>query len=450
MRIDQLDIENFRGFENINSFKLSPQFTVFIGDNCTGKTALLDALAVGIGSLFLGFNDVDSRHIRDDEVHRISYIKGQIPTLEPQYPVKISCVGLIDNNYADLLTYESRTPNLFTNTPTISWTRELTRKGGRTTRTDASDLIDFAKKIQKKVDKGEDIILPVIAYYGTGRLWLQKRERVVKTLKPGSRMTGYIDCLDAASNQKLMLSWLKTMEIAQIQRNEPMRGLRAVKEAIANCVDYWNIVKYDLLEDDLIITSKNDEFLPFRMLSDGVRNMLAMVADIAYRTAVLNPQLEDKAVTETPGIVLIDEIDLHLHPKWQRKVVDDLKRTFPKIQFIATTHSPFIIQSLKEGELINLDKPEEIEEYENKSIEDIGENVMGIENIQRSERYQKMMEVAEKYYKVLQEAKSTNSQQVQELKQKLDKLIEPYSDDVAYHAFLKMERQAAGLGDSQE
>jgi ABC-type transporter MlaC component len=75
---------------------------------------------------------------------------------------------------------------------------------------------------------------------------------------------------------------------------------------------------------------------------------------------------------------------------------------------------------------------------------------MGIDNIQRSERYQKMMEVAEEYYKVLQKSKSTNSQQVQQLKQQLDELIEPYSDDVAYHAFLKMERQAAGLGDSQE
>ncbi len=67
----------------------------------------------------------------------------------------------------------------------------------------------------------------------------------------------------------------------------------------------------------------------------------------------------------------------------------------------------------------------------------------------RSERYQQIMRVAEEYYKVLQEAKSTNSQQVQQLKRKLDQLIEPYSDDVAYHAFLKMERQAARLGDNK-
>lgn len=198
-----------------------------------------------------------------------------------------------------------------------------------------------------------------------------------------------------------------------------------------------------------MITSNQGKILPFRMLSDGVRNMLAMVADIAYRAAVLNPQLEEQAASETPGIVLIDEIDLHLHPKWQRKVVNDLRKTFPKIQFIATTHSPFIIQSLKDGELINLDKldnPIEVEEYENKSIEDIGENVMGIENIQRSERYQEMMEVAEEYYRLLEESKNADSERIKQLKQKLDVLIEPYSDNIAYHAFLKMKREAAGLG----
>jgi len=70
--------------------------------------------------------------------------------------------------------------------------------------------------------------------------------------------------------------------------------------------------------------------------------MLGMVADIAYRSAVLNPQLGSEAAQKTPGIVLIDEIDLHLHPKWQRRVVEDLRATFPALQFVATTHSPFI------------------------------------------------------------------------------------------------------------
>lgn len=370
------------------------------------------------------------RHIRDDEIYRISYIKSQTTTREPQYPVQIYCQGSIDNNNFD-------------------WTRELTRKGGKTTRQKATELINFAQRMQLEVSQGRDIILPLIAYYGTGRLWLQKKEKSVDPLKPSSRMMGYRDCLDAASNQKLMLRWLKTKEMEAIQKNENIKVLTSVKQAIANCVYKWNSIKYDLSEDDLIIKSNQGNSLPFRMLSDGVRNMLAMVADIAYRAAVLNPQLEDKAASETPGIVLIDEIDLHLHPEWQRKVVDDLRETFPNIQFIATTHSPFIIQSLKQGQLINLDKPDnprEVEKYEGKSIEEIGENIMGIENIQRSERYQKMMNVAEQYYRLLEESNNADLERIKQLKQELDRLIEPYSDNIAYHAFLKMKREAAGLG----
>jgi predicted ATP-binding protein involved in virulence len=259
-------------------------------------------------------------------------------------------------------------------------------------------------------------------------------------------MLGYVNCLDPTSNPNVLMRWLKTMEIAALQRGESILVLDAVKTAIANCLEDCQSVRYDILEDELITTFNDGRILPFRMLSDGFRNIFGMVADIAYRAAVLNPQLGRDAAQQTSGIVLIDEIDLHLHPKWQRRVVDDLKKTFPKIQFVATTHSPFIIQSLREGELINLDKPTATEEYENKSIEDITEYVMGVEIPQRSERYQKMMEAAQEYYRVLQDAKDAPPERIEELKTKLDELTMPYSDDPAYHAFLKMEREAAGLG----
>ena len=101
-----------------------------------------------------------------------------------------------------------------------------------------------------------------------------------------------------------------------------------------------------------------------------MRNILGLAADIGYRAAVLNPHLQRDASKLTPGIVLIDEIDLHLHPKGQRRVTDDLRRTFPNMQFIAGTHSPFIIQSLRQGELIDLAKGP-TGEYANRSIEDM-------------------------------------------------------------------------------
>lgn len=105
----------------------------------------------------------------------------------------------------------------------------------------------------------------------------------------------------------------------------------------------------------LVASRKDGAQLPFDMLSDGARSMLAMVGNIAYRSATLNPHLREQAPSQTPGIVLIDELDLHLHPNWQREVVDDLRKVFPLLQFVATTHSPFIVQSLRENERINLD-----------------------------------------------------------------------------------------------
>ena len=438
MKIHQLEVRNFRCFEH-QTFHFSDQFTVLIGDNGTGKTAIFDALRIGAGCLFFSFDNFENLQcpISDDDVRHVRYEKGQTPTIEPQYPVSVSCIGVVDGSE---ITWEQdlQLLDIDNNAPFLNQSL-YSRK-----------IVNISKQLQEKVRKGEDVLLPLVAYYGTGRLWLQKKEEFVETVKPGSRMLGYVNCLDPASNKKVLLRWFKTMKIASLQRGESLRVLDAVKAAIDNCIEDCQSVKYDILEDELITIFKDGHTLPFRMLSDGYRNMLAMVADIAYRAAVLNPQLEIEAAKETPGIVLIDEIDLHLHPKWQRRVVEDLRATFPAIQFVATTHSPFIVQSLQEGELINLDKPAETEEYENKSIEDITEYVMGVEEPQRSERYQKMMEAAEEYYRVLQEAKGASSERIEHLKVKLDELVEPFSDNVAYHAFLKMERKAAGLGGKEE
>ncbi|GAB4292824.1 MAG: AAA family ATPase [Oscillatoriaceae cyanobacterium] len=424
MKISRIEVKNFKGFEQ-RIFNLSDQFTLLIGNNGSGKTAILDALAVGAGSLFLGFDEVNARNIRADEVRVVKREKGQIPTANKQYPVSVICAGTVAGIE-------------------IEWTRSLASSDGRTTRQEATKILQISKELQEQVRQGQDVLLPLIAYYGTGRLWLQKKEKSVEPVKPGSQMLGYVDCLDPASNQKQLLRWFKTMEMATIQRQEPIGVLEAMKAAISNCMEDWQSVIYDVLEDELLATSADGRILPFRMLSDGVRNMLGMVADIAYRAAVLNPQLQREAAQKTPGIVLIDELDLHLHPKWQRRVVEDLRRTFPAIQFIATTHSEHIVQSLRPGELINLDP--QTGEYHNKSIEDISENVMGVEMPQRSERWQKMMKAAEEYYRVLEDAKDANPEQVEQLKIKLDELTMPFSDDPAYQAFLKMERVAAGLG----
>ena len=138
------------------------------------------------------------------------------------------------------------------------------------------------------------------------------------------------------------------------------------------------------------------------------------------------------------------------------------------MQFIATTHSPFIIQSASIGEVIDLDNlnisetsngitpsdnvasvvPDDL--YTGKSIEDIAESVMDIPVPQRSQRFQEMYDVAKLYYALLEEGKQSAEAEKDEIKQKLDKLSAPFSENVAYHAFLEMKRVSAGLGDSEE
>ncbi|MEG0579917.1 MAG: AAA family ATPase, partial [Niameybacter sp.] len=150
---------------------------------------------------------------------------------------------------------------------------------------------------------------------------------------------------------------------------------------------------------------------------------------------------------KTPGIVLIDEIDLHLHPEWQRKVVGDFKRVFPEVQFVVTTHSPFIIQSLEEGELRNLDKLSHMNgsvDYTKMSIEDITEDVMGVEMPQWSQKKREMFEAAKKYYEALNDLKqSQNDDEITRLRETMDELTKPYADDIAYVAFLERKRAVA-------
>jgi predicted ATP-binding protein involved in virulence len=154
---------------------------------------------------------------------------------------------------------------------------------------------------------------------------------------------------------------------------------------------------------------------------------------------VLNPYLEDKALALTPGVVVIDELDLSLHPTWQKRMIGILKQLFPKVQFICATHSPFIIQSLEEGELITLDPPmSDMEvDYSGESIEDIAEDVMGVEMPQYSEKKRKMYEAADRYYTALKNCGS--KEELENLRLEMVRLEAEYSDNPAYLALIRQE-----------
>jgi len=438
MKIHHIKLFNYKKFDNAE-FQFHPEFTVLIGDNATGKTSILNAVATLL-STYLLTADVSARSwsVKKDDARLLITEKKGVLNFEPQQEVFLEAEGLHDGQQ-------------------LVWKRYINDRGGA-----ARELIDMSRNNFKLVSQGEDIDLPVLLYYGSGRLW--DIHRNVETGKSGSRLMGYRNCLDSKSDHALFEKWFKTLQQAALQKNKSIPALDVVKKAVIGCIPDAKNFYFDVEHDQLMIEFKDSVYCPFNNLSDGYRNMVAMVADIAHRASRLNPHFGEEAALKAHGVVLIDEIDLHLHPKWQRNVVDDLKKVFPHLQFIATTHSPFIIQSMAVGEVIDLNQPvisnippnvvdaalpAPVASYSSRSIEDIVEDVMGVALPQRSRRYQEMYNTAKEYYTLLEEGGDADIEKRQAIALKLDALSAPFSEYMAYHAFLEMKREAAGFGRSE-
>ena len=177
-------------------------------------------------------------------------------------------------------------------------------------------------------------------------------------------------------------------------------------------------------------------------MSDGYRNVAALVGDLAYKCAVLNPHLEKDALRETPGVVLIDELDLYLHPIWQRRIIEDLRTIFPRIQFFCTTHSPFLIQSLRSGEELLMLQGQPLAVTNNLSLEDIAAALMGVDTPAQGARYSAMKEAAAEYLAMLNDAASTPEDRRDAVLDRMSRSIAPFADNPAFQAFLEMKRVA--------
>lgn len=121
--------------------------------------------------------------------------------------------------------------------------------------------------------------------------------------------------------------------------------LEAVQRAAAACLPGAKNLYFSLNTRSVLVDLEDGRTLPFHLMSDGYRNLVALAADLAWRCVQLNPHHGADAPLHARGIVLIDEVDLHLHPHWQRRVIGDLRKTFPGVQFVATTHSPQVLST---------------------------------------------------------------------------------------------------------
>lgn len=235
-------------------------------------------------------------------------------------------------------------------------TRELNGPKGRTTIKDAAPLTEYGKLLMDAVRHQQSVELPLLAYYGSGRLWNTHKNMSRKAVLSESRTMGYEDCFSSASSFTQVQQWMTKATFAALQQKsmeaykdynlpKQIEGIQRTVDSVLQ-VEGWEGFHYSLQHEELAMTHEELGVLPVSMLSDGVRAMVSLVADMAWRCAKLNPQLGEKAQTETEGVAFIDEVDMHLHPKWQQTVISSLQKAFPKIQLIVTTHSPQVLSTV--------------------------------------------------------------------------------------------------------
>lgn len=185
----------------------------------------------------------------------------------------------------------------------------------------------------------------------------------------------------------------------------------------------------------IVIKSEKGDFL-LNQLSDGQQRIFSLIVDIA-RMLSTN---DEASIRETKGIVLIDEIDVHLHPRWQRIIVPALEDLFPRCQFIATTHSPFVIQSANSRKIQRLGVFDE-ESFADisRSIDDVVEDIQGIEMPQKSKREEELSRAAESYFKLFRQD-GVDPKDLELAERKYRRASEPFTNNPAINALLRVEK----------
>lgn len=321
MKITRLSVANLRAFEQA-SFDFDPGFTLLVGVNGVGKTTVLEALRICLSRLLPKFTASKSRPISftldDIQIGELALTVDLELTLnretysffihKPRYKSVPDKEGVVREQVFDTPDRESLSPNL----------------------NDAAKAF-MASKTQ-----------PIAVYFATRRS-LVSDEQAKSGMARGGQASAFADALVARPLRLTEFAlWMHAQKVLSEEQPRLRLHLEALKLAaskfLPNCSQLWAEVD----EKPRLMITKGDVDLDVRQLSDGERSLLALVLDLARRLSQANPGLDDP-VSDGAGVVLIDEIDLHLHPQWQRRVVRNLEETFPNCQFIATTHSPQVI-----------------------------------------------------------------------------------------------------------
>ncbi len=336
MRVDRLKLKNFRCYSELN-IDFDSKLTVIVGENGRGKTAIFDALSIALEPYLHTFH-VQGRNIVQKDVRRVPVYAEDgihIARMENKYPVAIQLEGCALNKK-------------------MSCTRILQQDGTRID--EAEDLLSNGERLCAEMKQHHATLLPAFAYYGTSRIWVDSNLMNTYDNSLDDRNTGYEECLEPSSSYNTFGKWyrsvMQSLENDKLPDNDNKQTCLLVRDAVQQAIDAClastglHDLYYNFKLDAFVVSHPDTGEMIVDDLSDGFRSILSMVADLAYRMVRLNPFLGRRAILDTPGIVLIDEIDMHLHPSWQQTVLLDLQKAFPKVQFIVTTHSPQVLGSV--------------------------------------------------------------------------------------------------------
>lgn len=444
MKLQSIKIDNFRGFKN-REFKFDPNINVILGDNTTGKTTLLHAIQIALGAFlqemtFLPSGAGFTRNYKPTD-HIKTYSENN-KTFLP-IPEKPSIAVVADSMVGE---YNMSSGNLHTVSETLRWKRT----NNKNSKINAGELMNFVQHmegVRRDSDKnGINSIFPLFLSFGASRLEKNYR-KATKTKQRETREAKAFRCaLDEQVDFKGAFDWIYRYEKNLRKGLEFQNTDKAFVNAICKAIPALKQVYIDTKNNEFtaqVKMTKDDSpyWLTYDMMSAGFKAMINIVAEIAHRCIELNGFLGLEAIEKTPGIIMIDEMDLFLHPHWQQHVLADLHHAFPLMQFIVTTHSPFIVQSVDSRNIIALDSTVMPISPSNRGIEEIAAAEMGMQGQQRSEKYVHKFNLATRYFNLVKQGLS-GELETEQVKTELDELeIEAgLLNDPAYEAYLRLNR----------
>lgn len=352
MQIKRLKITNVRVFKDAE-FDFEPGMNLLVGINGAGKSTVLGVLRTMLSQILPDFTSANRRSIARyfDKDTDISIGSGFL-TAEMLFIIKPEQSGL-----QTLFEIEPIHLHHLIHIPREEFIVDESRKGEVRHQT-----VDLEERSELKwVDEGGSLIQSALPFQALKKsqhqpivVFFSPHRSVVESKRSsaGGQSAAFADALeDRAMYLNEFALWWRTREELASEDKSAQRLLEVLNETVSSFLDGCSDLHVVGDTRPSLWVRKNGNSLNVSQLSDGERSMLALVFDLSRRLALANPYSDDP-LREGRGVVLIDELDLHLHPSWQRTIVDRLTTTFPNCQFIATTHSPQIVGEVRSEQVI--------------------------------------------------------------------------------------------------